>query len=393
MPPPRFERLLAPAKRLIFAAFVLDLGAACVMLALQFKGIKLQASPFVLGLLGSSLFIVYPFITAASGHLSDRLGRRSITLAASGVCLTAWAGMALARTVWQLLPLGVMSGIGLALIWPPVEAWLADLSGGSARALNRNLGLFNIAWTSGLMVGPLVAGQAWETYGEATFLVAAAGALVCFISALTTPTPPPAVEHVAPPAHVDDRRVKSYLVLAWVALGAAVFGRGLIAACFPKLGDELHFSHALVGRLQFALAAGQVAAFMVMRATTVWQYRRWPLFVPPVVGLAMMIVAALTDSPAVFAVSFVLIGATVGVGFMCGLTYAMQAEPAERGKRAGLHEAIMGVGLFLGPLLGGAVAQWQGLHAPYLLGAGIFLCAGLAQAMLRRTAGRQGTGS
>jgi MFS family permease len=376
---PRFDRLLLPAKRLIFISFVMDVGAACTMLGVQLKGIALGASSSTLGLLGGAQFFLYVFVCIVSGHLSDRLGRRAMTVCASAVCLVSWAGMVLATSVWQLLPLAVLSGTGLALLWPPVEAWLADLAGDSVRLLNRNIGLFNVAWTAGLMVGPLVAGQLWQSYGEGVFLIAGGTALICLIVALLTPTAPPAREHVAPPSHVPPRRVQWFLLMAWFAMAAAVFARGMLGACFPKLATELGFSPVLLGRLLFVLAAGQGVAFFVTRVTTGWQYKLWALFVPPVLGGLALLAAAYTNSPLAFAASFAVVGAALGVSYMCGITYALQAGPEGRGRRVGLHEGIMGVGLATGPIVGGLAGDYAGLHAPFLSGVAVFALGLLAQ--------------
>jgi len=386
---PRVDRLLLPAKRLILLSFVVDIGAGCAILVVQLKGIKLEASPFALGLLGAAQFVLYAPVCVISGRLSDRLGRRFVTVAASAVLLSAWGGMALARSVWQLLPLAVLSGTGLALLWPPIEAWLADLAGDSVRLLNRHIGLFNIAWTVGLMVGPLVAGHLWESYGEGVFLIAAGTALVCLLLALLTPTAPTATEHADPPAQLPPQRVRWFLYMAWVAMAVAIFARGMIGACFPKLAVSLGFSPRLLSVLLFALATGQGLAFLVTRITTVWQYRLWPLYLPPLAGLAMMLIGAFTRNVVIFAGSFAIVGAAVGLSYMCGITYALQAGSEGRGKRAGVHEAIMGLGLVAGPLLGGLAGQYVNLQAPFLVGGAVFALGTLAQLALAARDGRR----
>lgn len=377
--PPRFDRLALPAKRLILLSFVIDLGAACTLLAVQFKGIKLGASPVTLGTLFAANFLIYMIVCVISGHLSDRLGRRFMTVLAAAVCLIAWYGMALVQSVTGLLLLAVLSGSGLALLWPPVEAWLADLSGHSPRLLNRNIGLFNIAWTAGLMIGPLFAGYLWDTQGEGVFMVAGTTALFCLLLAVFTPTAPPADAHVAPPAHVDSALVTRFLFMAWLAMVGCVFARGMVGGCFPNLGESLHYSKALVGKLQFMMAAGQFVAFLVTRMTRVWQYRLAPLWISLSVSAVAMLAALYAGSPWVFAVAFFIAGAALGVTYMAGITYALSSSPEGRGKRVGFHEGIMGIGLVSGSFLGGQIAQHVNLQAPFGLAALIFILGGLGQ--------------
>ena len=381
---PRFDRLAQPAKRLILISFVVDIGAACTLLAVQFNGIKLGASPATLGTLFAANFLIYMVVCVISGHLSDRVGRRFMTVVAAAVCMIAWYGMGLVQSVTGLLLLAVLSGAGLALIWPPIEAWLADLSGNSARLLNRNIGLFNIAWTGGLMVGPLLAGQLWDSYGEGVFVVAGSTALFCLLVAIFTPTAPPADAHVAPPAHVDTRLVTRFLYMAWLALVGCAFTRGMVGGCFPNLGESLHYSKALVGKLQFMMAAGQFVAFIVTRMTQAWQYRLPPLWVSILVSVATMLAALITNNALVFGIAFALIGAALGVTYMAGITYALSSSPEGRGKRVGFHEGIMGIGLVSGSFFGGLAAEQFSLHSPFGLAALVLALGGLGQIVLWR---------
>ena len=379
---PRFDRLFAPAKRLVFASFLIDVGAACAMLALQFRGKELGASPLVLGILGTAIFTIYVPMSLLAGHLSDRWGRRCITIVASAICMVAWFGMAASTNVLQLLVLALSYGSGLGLLWAPVEAWLADLSGGSARLLNRHLGLFNIAWTGGLMAGPLVAGIAWESWHVMTFAAAGTVALVCVLIAVSTPTAPPADTHIAPPAHVDRRLVWAFLLVSWCGVFGLSFCRGLLGTAFPNLAKTIGYSERMIGFLAFVLAGGQGLTFFITRMTTGWQFRRWPLGVSMVTVIGAMVLSGVTGNPWVFAATFTIIGGGLGVVYMAGITYAMMSEPERRGQRAGLHEAIMGAGMVMGPFFGGLAAQYVNLQAPFLVGALVVMISLLTQVII-----------
>ncbi|MBU0610042.1 MAG: hypothetical protein KKI08_19310, partial [Armatimonadetes bacterium] len=100
--------------------------------------------------------------------------------------------------------------------------------------------------------------------------------------------------------------------------------------------------------------------------------------------LLALLSGAVTSSAAVFAVGFAFVGGALGVSYMCGITYALQAGPEGRGKRAGLHEGIMGLGLVSGPLLGGLAGQYVNLHAPFVVGAGMFAAGLVAMLILWR---------
>ncbi len=60
-----------------------------------------------------------------------------------------------------------------------------------------------------------------------------------------------------------------------------------------------------------------------------------------------------------------------GITYSASLYYSLQGHEESRGARSGLHEAVLGSGIFLGPLVGGAVANYVNLHVPFLVGAGM----------------------
>ena len=61
------------------------------------------------------------------------------------------------------------------------------------------------------------------------------------------------------------------------------------------------------------------------------------------------------------------------------------------GRRTGFHEAVLGSGMVLGPLVGGILGQAVGGHAPFAACAVVFALAALTQAIIwsrwRRRAG------
>ena len=52
--------------------------------------------------------------------------------------------------------------------------------------------------------------------------------------------------------------------------------------------------------------------------------------------------------------------------YVASLYYSLEGGADRKGGRAGIHEAVLGSGLFLGPLMGGLVGQALDLRAPYL---------------------------
>jgi len=74
-----------------------------------------------------------------------------------------------------------------------------------------------------------------------------------------------------------------------------------------------------------------------------------------------------------------------GLGFGFGVTYSYSlycsvVGSLNKGAASGRHEMVLGIGAFLGPLMGGAAAEmFHTQRAPYMLGAGLVLAAVIAE--------------
>ena len=64
---------------------------------------------------------------------------------------------------------------------------------------------------------------------------------------------------------------------------------------------------------------------------------------------------------------FGLIGVSAAFTYFSSLYYGLDRH-ADKGNKSGWHEGILGLGILLGPLLGGILADSQfGTQSPYLL--------------------------
>ena len=387
----------APPRRLIGAAFLMDFAVGVAGLGVTELGILLHASPFVLGLMGTVGGAFYTLGCLVSGRLSDRYGRRRSVLAGCLLIISAWVAVSHAQTPLQIIWLIPFGSIGGALYWPPLQAWLAELSGDSRRELNRNLGLFNILWCTGLMLGPIVCGYVWPWGRYWPFGVGIAGVgLICAIASFT-----PRARSL-PPAPLPDREGENgegaveqddtaahplaglYLKIAWAGNFSSWFASGVIKSLFPKLGDDLRFSPALVGVLIATIHLTQLVIFWITRSNHRWQYRLWPFFAAQCLAFGGMVLAFVTGRPWLFGVAFGTAGICAGVTYVGSLFYSLHGNTDERGGKAGLHEAVLGSGILFGPLLGGLVANAVNLRAPFLLAAGVYALAMATQWLLWR---------
>jgi len=367
---------LSPVHRILIAALVMDLAVAMMGMGVQFLGNHLQARPSVLGWLGTISPLAYTLLCLVTGRLSDHLGRRLLVSVGCLVCAIAWLSMTQASSPLQLLAILPFSGSAIAMFWPPLQAWLSEVTVGGRERLVQNIGGFNIAWTVGLMCGPVLAGVAWHLGTGAPFTIAAALVLGLLVLLQTIPDEvegggeeaPEERDHKRPDGDVARR----FLHLAWIANFASWFGRGLNIVVFTKLGTEMGLHQSTIGATVATFLAGQLAMFAYLRNRSGWQYRLWPLMVALGAGGGAWLLAYFARSPWSFAAAFALGGMGAGVTYVSSLYYSLEGQAVSRGARTGIHEAVLGSGVFLGPLSGGFVADVLGLREPYIMAALVF---------------------
>jgi MFS family permease len=377
------NRLLSPTRRLIGAAFVMDFGAAMTGLGLQNLGVYVLDAPnSVLGLLPAMSSLAYMLSCMVSGLVSDRFGRRRCAVAGClGMALT-WAltpNVGPWRNVLWVVP---FSGVALSLFWPSILAWMAEYTTGGRKELTRNIGLFNIMWCSGFMVGPVVTGYLWPVSHALAFYVPAAVVLGLVAVIVTLPRAETASSDVGQAAEDGSENTGLFLAMARIGGFAIWFATSAVSALFPKIGEMLSLPTEVVGWLLFVFRAGQVAVFVYARYCQRWQYRLWPLLLVQTGAMAASLAVAWTSDVRVFGAAFVMLGVNAGLAYVSALFYALHGRQEGKGRSSGFHEAVVGSGIFLGPLVSGLVAEHVNVRAPFVVCAGVLLLATAVQVVL-----------
>jgi len=379
-----------PARMLILASFLMDACMAMISLAIQNFGIYVLHAPnIVLGLFPTFGSAGYTSGCLVSGRVADRWGRKRSAVAAAVAVALIWMLLPAARSSLAVLCMVPFSGLAMAFFWPSLQAWLGETCRSEASVLGRVLGLFNVMWCTGLMVGPVAAGYLWEAGYRWAFMIPAV--LVLGLALLILRIPAGGAEHRsekdAPATGCVDPRTHFFLVLARIGNFVAFLSCGVILALFPKLGAVLGYSPVLVGWILAAYRLGQTAVFAYTWLDHRWQYRLWPLVVSEVVGAAALVLASTASRPAAFATVFAVAGMCGGVTYVSSLFYSLHNRTGRRGRAAGIHEAILGAGILTGPLLGGVLAEWLSLRSSFAAAGAVLALAATVQIVMtmRRT--------
>ncbi|MDQ7819302.1 MAG: MFS transporter [Armatimonadota bacterium] len=393
--------------RVTLVVALTELGFATVVPLLPLHLTEhLGASVRLVGVVVATFALVETVFKAAWGSAADRLGRRPLIVA--GLLLGSVAPLVMSvlrRPLW-FVPLRVVDGIGSSAVWPAATAIVADVTPPDRRATA--MGAVNMGFLAGLACGPalglFVAGLAgsyrWGFYLASALLM---GAAVLALVALNgtdrrsdglPPLTAVGYHGTMPPPRLADVVGEVRLSPALVAmLGAAfvqMFSAGLLApilAIYARrvVGLSEHAIGALFLLVVLAVAAASVPAG---RLADRWGKRRVVLWGMGIGAAGMWLLPLSTRLPVLAAAAALLgVGYTIATPAYHALVSQL-APPGRVGLAMGASQTAEGLGLVLGPLLGGLLWDVAGYRAPFLASAAL-LTAGTAGlgATLRRMRG------
>ena len=368
----------------------MDMCIGMVLLAIPLLAVQqFSASTFQLGLLGSFGSLSYAICCPFAGRMADRVGYKTMTVAACGAFAGTYLLMIRTQNIGQMLILVPIGSAGMGMFWPSIQAWMACDRDRST--LMKTMGGFNVAWSMGLLMGPLATGWLYEWNPLYPFYFAV-GYIVCLGAYILLLAPQTA--NAYRPDSNQQEMVKaqgiaqgiSFLKIAWVANFGAWFVVGTIRNLFPKLGLHLGLEPRTIGQLMAMVYLAQVLGFVVLRRSHRWHGRMFPLASCQLLAILGAILIYLSTSPWIFGCAFALIGISLSMTYYASLFYSVYAQE-KKGAKAGLHESILASGGVFGALLGGLTAQHFGLKSPYLLCVALLVVAVVTQIAMSRGRG------
>lgn len=366
------------------ASFLYDLPTFVALTVIPIRAVGMGASPVTLGLLQTASTAVYVVTSLVVGRLADRWPKA--VLARVG-CTGGIAACFLIGGVDSLPGLFVSAallGLGSSIFWPAVQGAIGSET--EPARMEGALAFFNFMWSLGKTLGYAVAGWLVQRHGHAFAMWVAAGIaapIVLFYPWGEGGRPAVLYEPVTP----ERARFRTI----GYAANFAAFGLGTaFQNQFFKFLEGTHHE-VMLGRKAFfgvflgVMYAVQTVSFLVLRDGSWWTYRRAPLYGAQVMVAVAAVAIPFAGSDVAWLALAAVIGAGLGFCYASSIYYSLHG-PADHGKFAGLHEAVLGTGSFLIPLAGGALAQATGdLRMPYLLAAAATLAAIGVQEGIYRT--------
>jgi predicted MFS family arabinose efflux permease len=348
-----------------------------LIVALPLLAIRYGANPLELGLLGSVSAMAYTFACPFAGWHSERIerdaallpaeARRRSVMLSCGLLIVVDLCIFLVSGLRDVFILAVSGSLCAAFFWPPIQAWLAEI--GDRSRLSERLGMFNLSWSVGIMIGPMIGGVLYAIdYRYPWCYAIATNTLILTALSLAKGWRRRDV-HVAVNALNDEEHLEDpglFFPLALWANFVCWFTLANVQSLYPKVAVANGFSPHLIGCLLFLVGVTQSMFFVLLRLSRVWHYRLGPLAaVHGTAALGMLLISRSASAP-LLALAFPLLGVALGLSYYSSIYYSLCGHK-HTGRRTSIHEFMVGTGFFLGPAAGGILAQYAGIRSPFLL--------------------------
>ena len=327
-----------------------------------------------------SAVVVRPVV----GRLSDRRAKKAIMLAGAVILAVSSLLYAPVHSVPLLMAVRVFHGVGWAAFGTAASALAADLAPLSRRG--EAMGYFGVGMNVAMAIGPALGVflVGWTGYGSLFLTAMVLGAA----AALTTAGI--AEPRRAPGQGALQRGWRSFILPSALFPSAVLFTNALtyasVVALLPLFADEAGLGNPGLFFTVFSVVV------LVLRGPLGRMSDRRGRVAVVAPGLSVTFVALLVLSQAQSTTTMLVVAVlyAVGVGAAQPTLMAMtvdRAGPQERGAAMGTYTTAMDLGIGVGSVVWGVVAQSLGFGAMYVA-AGLMGLVGVALLLAGAAAGR-----
>ena len=265
------------------ALFTWGVGESMFLLFQPIYLQKLGADPIQIGAILGAFGAILTLAHIPAGHLSDRIGRRPLLIAAWFIGIVATAVMALSSHL-SLFIVGILLYGLTAFVASPLDSYVTAARGSWSVA--RTITFVSMTFNAGGAIGPVVGGWIGDHYGLRTVYFIASGVFVVSTFLIQFISSQPRDQHDPenpPQSLLTNRRYMGFLAIYFIVAFAAYVPqpftpnflnnqRSLSLSVIGQLGSIGYLGNAvlnyLLGQLEartgFVLGQLGVAAFAVI---------------------------------------------------------------------------------------------------------------------------------
>jgi DHA1 family solute carrier family 18 vesicular amine transporter 1/2 len=350
--------------RVLYATIFLSAtGLGTTTFLLPVYAASIGASYVDLGLLGAVGNIVYTVFTLTTGLLLDRFERLRLYTVYAFMGALILGFFTLADNIPRLLLARALLGVASASFWVSASTLTADIS--PPERLTQSMGRYNLSWITGFAIGPYLGGLISSNLGFNTLFLCTASLMVAsgLLSQLM----------LRPRLSLRNRSGSEGLSLApfrrlsaaYLTLLPFTMVLGIYMAIVPGHLSLEGLTASTVGLLVTMTNFSRGLTFVNVERFVAWGARR-SVALASALLVSGMLVFSYSTGLAGYASALALYGVAAGIMTPVVLDYiAKRCEPGSLGAAMGLHEGVYGVGMFIGPIAGGGLAEVYGPQILY----------------------------
>jgi Major Facilitator Superfamily. len=369
--------MISPAKVLIYLIELINCYAAIYYSNFLFFYLQRtfgfgEKENLLTAALGGFVYIIAAW---QGGKWVERYGCiRMLYLGCCGVILSLALGLVFTTATAHVVVFCLWT-VGVSFIWPALETLISERAGAS---LAKMVGIYNVTWAAGGAVGYFTAGILIEKLGMASVFWLPLGLTVVELAILPCAArwlkkendrqcPDETLTLAVSPADA-----KRFLRMAWLANPCSYVAINTVIPLVPSIAEKLALSTGMAGIVCSLWMFARLAAFAAFWRWTGWHYRfQW------LAGSFLLMIVCffgflMSQSIGLLLVAQVGFGLSIGLIYYSSLYYSINVTE-NQGSNAGLHEAMIGAGLFIGPAFGAATLYL----VPAAIGIGAWSVGGL----------------
>lgn len=366
-----------PLARLAIIFFLVEFvrGAILISYIPKFAVDELYLTVTTVGFAVTMHYVADTAAKLGIGYLLDRFPLQWIVQTCFALSIVGLLMLQYASAAWILVVGSILFGIGASPIW------IVGMSSVSERDRGHQMGVLYMAWMLGLGLGPVLLNffLDWFQYGVSFLILLGMTGLGWIISwyipngAAVTHTVPFLQQLSALRQHM--KAVKPLLP----GMILQTLGASMLLPILPTFAED----YLLLTNTQYSFFLLTGGAFAVLALVPMGQLsdrlgKKWFL-IAGFMSIAFGLYTITTIETLWISLFWAIV---LGVSYAAILPawnalLAQFVPPQQKGVGWGIFSTVEGIGVMLGPVIGGIIADSFGLSVPFLVSAGIFLFIGL----------------
>ncbi len=342
----------------------------------------------------------WAMVYMASSHWAGRItcAANSARFIMAGCALLALSSLSfiLIPNLKATYPVIMLLAVGSAFFFTPFQVFMKAVDQGDETTLARSVGLYTLAWSSGMAAGPFVSVFVWRRFGWqscyalsiALCVITALGVLFLRHHAKENHTP-------AKTAHSSDHKSKrrrppvdysgmpDLAWLGWLCSGIGCLTVAILRSYLPSSASVMGISRVEQGILLALISGSQALTGFALCQSRMWMYRALPISLFGTCGVVALLIFSFSGNILPLASASILFGIYSG-SFFFYLVFHSLVHPEHSTRYIAINESVVGLTCMLGPLLAGLLATGLSVTAPYLIAALLILGFVLFQAFVTR---------